>query len=89
MEREVLVNEIYVVCLELGVLKHNSNENQIKNNIRKQLSEVVFIENLYNTVFRKAKQRGAFHKAKVKKLLIELESLRLELEIESIIERGL
>ena len=80
MKRKFLVNEIVYFCFDFGLFKSPFKIIQIKNNIEKQLDDVVFIENLINTIFVKAKERKILREKRTMDLLIELEVIRLKLE---------
>jgi len=80
MERTVLIDEIINFGLNYGLLKNPFVIKRIRKNIEKELTEVEFVENLYNTIFSKAKERKVLRQKRIKDLLMELEKLRLELE---------
>jgi len=80
MRKKEVVNEIVNFCFEFGIFKSPFRIKQIKNNIEKQLDDVVFIENLINTIFVKAKERKILRTKRAMNLLIELEKIRISLE---------
>ena len=80
MDKNVLSNEIAHFCCYFNLLENPVDNKQIKENIKKQLDDVVFVENLYNTIFKKAKQYKILKRARIKALLIELEKIRIDLE---------
>jgi len=79
---EKLIEKIVACCVYLGIFKSDDNKNQIKSDIiaLKLLKDVVFVETLYNRVFRLAKERNVLQTDDIKNLLIELERIRIELE---------
>jgi len=83
MKRKELINEIVCFCFDFGLFKSPFKIRQIKNNIEKQMDDVVFIENLINTIFVKAKEQKILKEKRTTDLLIELEMIRLRLEDKS------
>jgi len=77
MEKNLLVDEIVNFCLDYGVV---IDREEIKRNINQGLEKAELIENLYNTIFKKAKSGRIMEIKRVKELLLELEKIRLDLE---------
>ncbi|MCL2843541.1 MAG: hypothetical protein FWE28_08805 [Oscillospiraceae bacterium] len=77
MEKDILVREIVSFCLDYGVL---IKKKEIERKIEQGLESAELIEDLYNTIFRKAKSGRIKDIERVKELLIELEKIRLDLE---------
>jgi len=83
MKRNLLVDAIYELCLDLAIIEKTiakNGEKEIKHNIRLILEEAIFVENLYNTIFVKAKRLKLLQNKKITNILIELEKIRLQLE---------
>ena len=81
IERKELINEIYDICFKLEIFINSANERRTKENIGILLEEVELVESLYNAIFVKAKKRKILYKKRITSLLVELEKIRLELEI--------
>ena len=77
MEKDILVREIVSFCLDYGVL---INKKEIEQKIEQGLESAELIEDLYNTIFRRAKRDRSMDIKRVIELLVELERVRLELE---------
>jgi len=77
MEKDILVREIVSFCLDYGVL---IKKKEIERKIAQGLESAELIEDLYNTIFRKAKSGKIKDIKRVIELLVELERVRLELE---------
>lgn len=80
MERKLLIKEIVDFCCDYKLFKNPTDAKLINENIEEQLNDVAFIENLYNVIFRKAKQYHLLGQKRVIDLLMELEKIRLKLE---------
>ena len=77
MNRDILIREIVSFCLDYGVLL---DKHEIKRKLESGLERAEFVEDLINTIFRKAKKDRGMDIERVKELLIELEKIRLDLE---------
>ena len=81
MERKALAKEIVDFCVEYGIFNISSTEiKEITRRIRYQLDDYEFVENLINMIIVRTKVIDDIDTVKLKKLLIELEKTRLELE---------
>lgn len=78
MKRDNLIDEIMEMCFDYETL----DKNVIKKEIDSKLSEVDFVENLIGTIHKKAKYSKNIDIVKVKKILLELDKIRWELEFE-------
>jgi len=77
MKQDNLIREIVSFCLDYGVL---IDRKEIERKIKQGLEKAELIEDLYNTIFRRAKSDRGMDIKRVIELLIELERVRLELE---------
>lgn len=80
MKRKVLSNEITNFCLEYGVFNITTKISDIKTRIEHQLDDYDFVESLINMIITKTKEKEKVDTERLKKLLLELEKVRLELE---------
>jgi len=80
MKRKVLSNEIVNFCLEYGVFNITTNISDIKTRIEHQLEDYDFVESLINMIITKTKEQENIDIERLKRLLLELEKVRLELE---------
>ena len=78
MEIKELANAITVFCMENKIFNTTFRDSEIKKRIKEQLaaSDPAFIEGLINMMFVRTRDQAGVDK----RLLIELEKLRLELE---------
>jgi len=79
---EKLIEKIVDCCFYLEIFNNSDDGKKIKEDIitLELLKDVIFIETLYNRIFRLAKEHNTLQSEKVKDLLIELEKIRIELE---------
>ena len=84
MRRKKLVNEITQFCLEYQVFEKTVNVDEVKAKIEIMLDDIAFIEILFNTIIRRAKKHDYFDVERLKKMLVEIEKIRLNLEYENI-----
>jgi len=80
MERKYLIGEIISFCFEYKVFTKKVNIREIKESIDRQLEDTIFIENLINMIICKTKYRKNVDVARIKRLLLALEKIRLEME---------
>ena len=80
MERKELINEIAVFCYDYRLFKRTIKIDELINIIELQLEDVAFIESLINTIIVKTNKDKNIDVEKVKKILLELDKIRLELE---------
>ena len=81
MERKELVNEIFSFCLVHGLLFDGQTEAiTVKNELYYQLQEIDFVEGLIHLLIIKTKNYKSMDISKLKRILLELEKVRLELE---------
>jgi len=73
MRRDILAGKIANFCFDCG-------ESETRKRIESKLDEVEFIELLISTVHTKARTAKNIDVALVKELLVELETIRVELE---------
>jgi len=79
MERKELVNEIASFCYEYRLWNRAIKIDELKNIIEFQLKDFEFVESLINTIIVKTNHKN-IDVEKVKKILLELDKIRLELE---------
>ena len=80
MKREELISEITDFCFKYRLFNKSVYMSEIKDKIEKGLNESDFIESLINTIIYKTRNQKNIDTEKLKKLLLELEKIRLELE---------
>ncbi len=83
MNRYKLVKEIIKTCRYFKIINYDTNNQLIEKKIIDGLEDVTFVENLLALFYRKMRLkrfRNNLHKKDLKKLLIELEKIRLNLE---------
>lgn len=83
MEQYKLVREIIKTCQYFKVMNCDVNDSFVEKKIIDGLEDIIFVENLLNIFYKKMKLKR-FQKTldqnRLKRLLIELEKIRLNLE---------
>jgi len=83
MERRELVENITEFYFDTGLFDGSTqNEDETKLIIENCLGKVEIIETIINTIILRAKTHKNFDIEQLKKMLLELEKIRLELEYE-------
>ena len=83
MTRQELLDEIIKTCRYFKIIKGNYDYVKTKESISKKLNDISFVESLLKTFYSKMKQkrfRKGLNKERLKKLIIELEIMRTNLE---------
>ena len=79
MKRKKLIDEIIDFYIEYGIIKNTEIED-VRQEMKEHLKHCDFLESLINTIIVKTRHRKNIDTEKIKKLLLELEKIRLELE---------
>ena len=79
MGRQELSSEITDFCIEYGIIKNSQDVVIEKRKIEEYLEYGWFVEHLIQTLLLKTKYIKGIDNKRLKKLLAELEKLRLEL----------
>lgn len=83
MEQYKLVKEIIKTCQYFKVMNRDINDAFVEKKIIDGLEDIIFVENLLNIFYKKMKLKRFQHtlnQDRLKRLLIELEKIRLNLE---------
>lgn len=87
MEQYKLVREIIKTCQYFKVMNYDVNDSFVEKKIIDGLEDIIFVENLLNIFYKKMKLKR-FQKTldqnRLKRLLIELEKIRLNLEFKGV-----
>ncbi len=87
MEQYKLVREIIKTCQYFKVMNCDVNDSFVEKKIIDGLEDIIFVENLLNIFYKKMKLKR-FQKTldqnRLKRLLIELEKIRLNLEFKGV-----
>ena len=87
MEQYKLVKEIIKTCQYFKVMKRDINDAFVEKKIIDGLEDIIFVENLLNIFYKKMKLKrfqNTLNQDRLKKLLIELEKIRLNLEFKGV-----
>jgi len=87
MEQYKLVKEIIKTCQYFKVMKRDINDAFVEKKIIDGLEDIIFVENLLNIFYKKMKLKrflNTLNQERLKKLLIELEKIRLNLEFKGV-----
>jgi len=84
MSNNDLINEITDFCIKNKLFNKTVHISNIRSNIKAQLKDCAFIENLYNTIYLKTKYRKNIDIDRIINLLLELEKVRLEIEYKGV-----
>ena len=87
MDKYTLTKEIIKMCQYFKVIKKNENEYLIEKKVIDGLEDIIFVENLINIMYKKAKfkiNNKKFNINKFKKIMFELEKNRLNLEFKEV-----
>lgn len=75
------------MCQYFNVMDHVVNDLYVEKKIIDGLEDIIFVENLLNVFYKKMKckkYQKSLNQNRLKKLLIELEKIRLNLEFEGV-----
>lgn len=87
MEQYKLVKEIIKTCQYFKIMNCDINDSFVKKKIIDGLEDIIFVENLLNIFYKKMKQKRfqkTLNQNRLKRLLIELEKIRLNLEFKGV-----
>ena len=80
MKRKVLVNEIVDFCLYLKIFNRSMGIIELRKGIDEQLDNIEQVETLIKDIQIKAKKSKGIDIARLKKLVMGLESIRFDLD---------
>lgn len=83
MDQYKLVREIIKTCQYFKVMEKDISCYFVEKKIIDGLEDIIFVENLLNVLYKKMKQnkyKKSLDRNRLKRLLIELEKVRLNLE---------
>ena len=87
MDQYKLVHEIIKTCKYFKILEIDVNDEFVEKKIIDGLSDIIFVENLLNVFYKKMKLKrfkSTLNQNRLKRLLIELEKTRLNLEFKGV-----
>ena len=87
MEQYKLIKEIIKTCQYFKIMNCDFNDSFVEKKIIDGLEDIIFVENLLNIFYKKMKQKRfqkTLNQNRLKRLLIELEKLRLNLEFKGV-----
>lgn len=89
MDQYKLVKEIIKNCQYFKIVERDIDNYFVEKKIIDGLDDIIFVENLLNIFYKKMKlkrYRNSLDQNRLKKLLIELEKIRLNLEFKGVYE---
>lgn len=89
MDQYKLVKEIIKTCQYFKIIEGDIDNYFVEKKIIGGLDDIIFVENLLNIFYKKMKlkrYRNSLDQNRLKKLLIELEKIRLNLEFKGVYE---
>lgn len=89
MDQYKLVKEIIKACQYFKIIERDIDNYFVEKKIIDGLDDIIFVENLLNIFYKKMKlkrYRNSLDQNRLKKLLIELEKIRLNLEFKGVYE---
>lgn len=89
MDQYKLVKEIIKTCQCFKIVERDIDNYFVEKKIIDGLDDIIFVENLLNIFYKKMKlkrYRNSLDQNRLKKLLIELEKIRLNLEFKGVCE---
>ncbi|MCI8291538.1 MAG: hypothetical protein HFJ25_04765 [Clostridia bacterium] len=87
MDQYKLIKEIIKTCKYFKVIDYEINDPFVEKKIIDGLEDIIFVENLLNIFYSKMKSKRfqkTLNQNRLKKLLIELEKIRLNLEFKGV-----
>lgn len=87
MDQYKLVKEIIKTCKYFKVIDYETNNLYLEKKFIDGLDDIVFVENLLNVLYTKMRLKRfkkTLNQNRLKKLLIELEKVRLNLEFKGV-----
>ena len=87
MDQYKLVKEIIKMCQYFKVLQVSDSDIYVEKKIIDGLDDIIFVENLLNIFYQKMKLKRFknLDQNRLKRLLIELEKIRLNLEFKGVV----
>lgn len=87
MDQYKLVKEIIKTCQYFKVLQVSDSDIYVEKKIIDSLDDIIFVENLLNIFYQKMKLKRFknLDQNRLKRLLIELEKIRLNLEFKGVV----
>lgn len=89
MNQYKLIKEIIKTCQDFKIVERDIDNYFVEKKIIDGLDDIIFVENLLNIFYKKMKlkrYRNSLDQNRLKKLLIELEKIRLNLEFKGVYE---
>ena len=80
MERTKLAEEIINFCITYRLFGKAERMALSKDRIKQGLEDIIFVENLIHTLILRTNRIKNINNARLKKLFLELEAVRLDLE---------
>ena len=87
MEQTKLIKEIIKTCQYFKIMEKDINNYYVEKKIIDGLEDIIFVENLLNILYKKMKLKRfqqTLNQDRLKRLLIELEKIRLNLEFKGV-----
>ncbi len=87
MEQNKLVKEIIKTCQYFKIIDYVIDNSFVEKKIIDGLDDIIFVENLLNIFYKKMKLKrfkNNLNQERLKRLLIELEKIRLNLEFKGV-----
>lgn len=87
MDQYKLVKEIIKTCKYFKVMDYEIDYFFVEKKIIDGLEDIIFVENLLNIFYKRMKQKrfkNSLDTSRLKRLLIELEKIRLNLEFKGV-----
>ena len=87
MDQYKLVKEIIKTCKYFKIMEYETDDNLVQKKIIDGLDDIIFVENLLNIFYQKMRLKRFQHtldQSRLKRLLIELEKIRLNLEFKGV-----
>ena len=87
MEQRKLIKEIIKTCQYFKIMEKDINHYYVEKKIIDGLEDIIFVENLLNIFYKKMKYKRfkqTLNQDRLKRLLIELEKIRLNLEFKGV-----
>lgn len=87
MDQYKLVKEIIKTCKYFRIFDYETNNLYLQKKIIDGLDDIIFVENLLNVIYTKMRLKRfqrTLNQKRLKKLLIELEKVRLNLEFKGV-----
>ena len=83
MKKENLIDEIIEVCLELEIFPVPKDMREIKDNFKIIIEDGWYMNALHELITAKANEDGVIHTRKIRKILIMIEQIMLEIQLKN------